>query len=303
MINHLRHSEIDKAQWDTLLLKCSDRLWYMQSWVLDVSCPGWEALVDVEHGAIMPLLWRRKFGIDYLYQPYGIQQQGVFATTPDASLHQAFLQAVPTRFNYWDIHVNASMHIAPMDGVKIAENTNQTLVLDRDIDTMRAAYSTGHRRNVRKAIEAFPEVSEDLAIPEFIALFQRTTGSRFASIPEGGLELMRQLMEGAKQKGQCRIMSVMASGSAIAAVCFMEWDGRCILLKAATDEVGKEKRAMFRLVDHCIVKHAGTGMILDFAGSNTASVARFNTGFGAVTSVYLHLHRNRLPAPLRWIKR
>jgi len=303
MIKHLRHNEIDKAQWDVLLLQCSDRLWYMQSWVLDVSCPGWEALMDVEHGAIMPLLWRRKLGVDYLYQPYGMQQQGVFAKAPNAELHRAFLQEVPSRFKYWDIHVNSSMHVPPLGDLNVEENTNQTLVLDRSIDTMRAAYSTGHRRNVRKAVEAFPEVFEDLGIPEFVSLFQRTTGSRFASIPEGGLVLLRKLMELAKQKGQCRITSVNASGAAIAAICFMEWEGRCILLKAAADEAGKEQRAMFRLVDQCIAHHAGSGMILDFAGSNTESVARFNAGFGAVSSVYLHLHRNRLPAPLRWIKR
>jgi len=60
---------------------------------------------------------------------------------------------------------------------------------------------------------------------------------------------------------------------------------------------------MFHLVDRYISDHAGSGVLLDFAGSNTASVARFNAGFGARSTVYLHLVRNRLPAPLRWIKR
>lgn len=303
MIVHLRHSEIDKAQWDALLLQCSDRLWYAQSWVLDITCPDWEALVDVDNGAIMPLLWRRKFGVDYLYQPYGMQQQGVFAKTPSEPLHQAFLQAVPTRFKYWDIHVNAEMRIPTTDVLHVTENTNQTLTLDRDIEQLRAGYSTGHRRNLRKATEAFQEVSEDLSGSEFVAIFQRTTGTRFVNIPKDGLRLLECLIDEAKQKGQCRITSLSDAGKVIAAVCFMEWEGRCILLKAASDDAGKEARAMFRLVDHSIALHAGTGTILDFAGSNTDSVARFNTGFGAVSSVYLHLHRNLLPAPLRWIKR
>jgi hypothetical protein len=83
----------------------------------------------------------------------------------------------------------------------------------------------------------------------------------------------------------------------------MEWEGRSILLKSANDERGQEQQAMFHLIDHCITSRAGSGILLDFAGSNTPSVARFNAGFGARSSVYLHLVRNRLPPPLRWFKR
>ena len=60
MIRHLRHTDIDKGQWDKLLLQCSDRLWYAQSWVLDLCCPQWEALI-----AEMCRLSRRLVVVDY----------------------------------------------------------------------------------------------------------------------------------------------------------------------------------------------------------------------------------------------
>lgn len=59
---------------------------------------------------------------------------------------------------------------------------------------------------------------------------------------------------------------------------------------------------MFHLTDAWIARSAGTGMLLDFAGSNTPSVARFNAGFGAVTRPYFRLRRNRLPLLARWLK-
>ena len=83
----------------------------------------------------------------------------------------------------------------------------------------------------------------------------------------------------------------------------MEWEGRSIFFKSANDEAGQERQAMFHLTDHYIAGHAGSGLLLDFAGSNTASVARFNAGFGARSTVYLRLVRNRLPVPFRWFKK
>lgn len=302
MITHLRHDRIDKAEWDRLLLQCPDRLWYAQSWVLDLCCPRWEALVGDE-GGIMPLIWRTRYGIDYLYQPYALQQQGLFAPRHNERSDMAFLDAVPRRFMYWDIHLNAAMMVRPGGDTRLSGNTNQELVLDADTATLRGAYAQGHRRNLRKRTAGPPAIVHDVGPHEFMALFARTTAKRFGNIPAGGRPLLEGLMRGGAERGQCRILGVRDGGVLVAAACFMEWGGRGILLKSANDVAGTEQQAMFHLVDRYITDHAGTGLVLDFAGSNTPSVARFNAGFGARSTVYLHLVRNRLPAPLRWFKR
>lgn len=302
MIRHLRHTDIDKGQWDKLLLQCSDRLWYAQSWVLDLCCPQWEALTG-EDGSIMPLIWRRKFGIDYLYQPFAVQQQGVFSPLRNTGLDDAFLSTVPERFRYWDIHLNAAMHVRAERDDKLSSSTNQDLLLNADATTLHAGYSQGHRRNLRKSGGDPPVIISDITSAEFVALFERTTGKRFGNIPDGGMLLLERMISGALERGQCALSGVRENGTLIAALCIMEWEGRSILLKSANDKAGSDRQAMFHLVDRYISDHAGSGVLLDFAGSNTASVARFNAGFGARSTVYLHLVRNRLPAPLRWIKR
>lgn len=302
LIRHLLHNEIDKARWDALLLRCPDHLWYMQSWVLDLCCPEWEALIG-DDGSIMPLLWRRKFGVDYLFQPYGVQQQGVFSPFRDERSDSQFLDAVPKRFKYWDIHLNARMHVRATADDRLRTNTDQDLLLDADASTLRAAYSQGHRRNLRKSGDDPPVIMNDITVHDFIDLFSRTTGKRFKNIPEDGLPLLERMMLSGIEREQCAILGVRDNGTLVAAVCFMEWGGRSILLKSANDAVGTQKQAMFHLVDRYISEHAGSGLLLDFAGSNTPSVARFNAGFGARSTVYLHLVRNRLPAPLRWFKR
>lgn len=302
MIRHLRHHEIDKAQWDAWLLQCPDRLWYMQSWVLDLCSPDWEALVD-DAGAIMPLLHRRKYGVAYLYQPYAIQQQGVFAPAHPDGLDDAFIAAVPERFRYWDIQLNAAMRASAGRDDRLIPRTNQEMRLDADATTLRAGYSQGHRRNLKKAGSDPPVIVRDVGSAEFTDLFARTTGERFGNVPSGAMPLLERLVAGALERGQCELLGVRAGGDLIAAVCFMRWEGRAILLKSANDRAGTDRQAMFHLVDRYISEHAGSGLLLDFAGSNTASVARFNEGFGARSSVYLRLVRNRLPLPFRWLKR
>lgn len=302
MIRHLKHDQIDKAEWDKLLLRCADRLWYVQSWVLDLCCPQWEALIG-DDGSLMPLIWRRKFGVDYLYQPYAVQQQGVFSPRRDERTDNAFLEAVPSRFRYWDVHLNAAMRIHADPDDRLSTGTNQDVDLGPDATTLRAAYSQGHRRNLRKGGDDPPVVVRDVTSAEFVALFHRTTGKRFGNVPEGGMQLLERMLAGALERSQCTLLGVREDGVLIAAVCFMEWEGRSILLKSANDKAGSERQAMFHLVDRYISEHAGSGLLLDLAGSNTASVARFNAGFGARSTVYLHLVRNRLPAPLRWFKR
>ena len=61
---------------------------------------------------------------------------------------------------------------------------------------------------------------------------------------------------------------------------------RGIYLVSASNAMGKEDRSMFKLVDTFIHEHAGSGLLLDFEGSNIPNVARFFAGFGARPEIY-----------------
>lgn len=300
MIRHLTHNALEQYPWDEHLMRCSNKLWYIQRWVLDVAAPGWEALVDDDHGAVMPLTWRSRFGFDYLFQPYGIQQLGVFSMAYDDALGQAFIDAVPERFRYWDIHVNEQMQDLRFD--TITHSTEQKIALLGGIDRQRAAYSQGHRRNLRKAEEARSQLTWSVGPEAFMALFTQTTAVRFGRTKARDLEVLSMLVQGVLDRGQGRILGLQDGADLLAAVVFVEWEGRSILLKSAVSERGRAMSALFLIVDGYMASGAGGSVVLDMAGSNTPSVARFNAGFGAEASVYLHLTRNRLPQPLRWYK-
>ena len=300
MIRYVRHSGIDKAAWDAMLNNCPGRLWYARSRVLDLVNPEWDALIDVDAGAIMPLVHRRKWCIRYLYNPFGLQQLGMFAPEPEASLSRDFMRAIPGHFRYADIWLNAGMgNLTGLPG-NLEPQRNQLLLADRSIDVLRRAYSSNHLRNLRKGTP--PIISSDIAPEEFMDLYERTTGSRFGGSPPGSGPVLRALMTDALLEGTGKFSCIRDEGEPMAAACFITWQGRSIFLKSANDHRGLAIQAMFHITDRWIERHAGSGDLLDFAGSNTASVARFNAGFGAHNSTYFRYRLNRLPWPLHFLK-
>lgn len=299
MIQHLAHSAIDKQLWDERLLRTRSPLWYARSWVLDATAPGWEALVDEERGAMMPLPWRRKWGVDYLYTPFALQQLGVFAPDPDAPAIARMLAAVPQRFRYWDLWLNEAMDPAGCAGFRLEERTEQTVAITA-AGTLRAAYSEGHRRNLRKA-------TIDRIAPfgwqAFVDLFERTTARKHGGLAAVDKVALSRLLNVGCERGEVEIKAAWEGDIPVAAIAFVHWNERTILLKSANTERGQALRALFILVDNELALRAPAGGVFDFAGSNDPGTARFNEGFGARRSIYLRLVRNRLPAPLRWLKR
>jgi hypothetical protein len=300
MIRFLPNARIDRAWWDDTLFRTGNRLWYAQSWVLDHCVPGWAALVDEASGAIMPLTQRRKWGIDYLFQPYGLQQLGVFGKDPSPQVLGACLRAAGERYRFVDIMVNGTLSAGDLPGYCVEPRTDQVLPLDKPLEALRAGYAKQHRRNLAAMPQGLRFGEVDLAV--FADLFLATTAHRFGDRAAGFGALMDAVAEGVRRE-QCEAIGLYRKGDLLAAACFATWEGRSILLKSANTPAGREARAMFHLVDHWIGRYAGSGLLLDFAGSIDPGTARFNAGFGAVNRAYLRLRHNRLPWPLRLLKR
>lgn len=299
MIRHLRHAEIDKPGWDALLLASANRLWYAQSWVLDLANPGWEALADPASGAIMPLTVRSKYGVRYVFQPFGLQQLGVFAPRVDATLSNSFLAALPKEFRLVDVCLNEAMPVPGIGPWHTRPQRNGTMELARDVADLVSAYASNHKRNLKGKA---PRIAELDDVDRFIQLYERTVVKRFGPFDRHGMRALPALIHGAIERQQMRVLGAFDGTDLIAAVAWIQWQGRSILFKSACDALGAEQRAMFHLVDAWIRERAGKDALLDFAGSNDDGSWRFYEGFGARASTYFRLRRNTLPAWLRRLK-
>ena len=70
MIIYLQNHEIDYDRWDSCVSSSDNRLIYAFSWYLDLVCRDWDALVYNDYQAVFPLPKRRKWSIEYIYQPF-----------------------------------------------------------------------------------------------------------------------------------------------------------------------------------------------------------------------------------------
>src|SRR5258708_37472695 len=109
MIKYLEHKSIDKKKWDDCIANSSNGMVYGSSWFLDIVSPGWNALIDDDYNAVMPLTWRKKYGFHYLHQPFFTQQLGIFSIEkkiPDRTANE-FLKAIPGRYRFIEIQLNS----------------------------------------------------------------------------------------------------------------------------------------------------------------------------------------------------
>lgn len=301
MIHYVRHRDIDKQAWDARLAAAPNAYWYGTSSVMDAASPGWDALVDEHAGAQMPLPWRMKFGIRYLFQPFVIQHLGPYSARPSPQDAARFLEAVPKEFRYADIYLMAR-DPGPMRGLRTEECTDHVLPLDRPVEALRAAYTENHRRSVRKAAKLGVRAEHAAALDEVIRFFERSEQFRRWGVDAAQREVMRRVFRASVADGTGFGKVVRREGVPIAAAWFVRWGGRLIFLKGLGNAEARERRAMHALVDQVVAEHAATGLLLDFAGGNDPQLARFYSGFGAVPALYLRALMNRLPPLVRRMK-
>ena len=145
-IRYLRRRDIDTARWDACIDNALNRLIYGHSFYLDAMSAGqWDALVLGDYLAVMPLPWRSRAGIRYLYQPSFTQQTGIFSAEPISStLVGAFLEKVRRHFRFAEIYLNYGN---PHPGLQ--EHANFILPLDASYDQLAANYKQDLVRNLR----------------------------------------------------------------------------------------------------------------------------------------------------------
>src|SRR4051812_43547186 len=105
-IRYIAHADLDRNKWDQCVNDSPNGLIYAYSFYLDKMSSHWAALVDGDYTSIMPLTWKTRAGIHYLYHPAFPPNLGVFAKKMDAQMARSFIDAIPNRFRLIEINVN-----------------------------------------------------------------------------------------------------------------------------------------------------------------------------------------------------
>ncbi|GIV33493.1 MAG: hypothetical protein KatS3mg031_1028 [Chitinophagales bacterium] len=304
MIRYIQRHEIHDELWDSCIRNAINSLPYAYSWYLDSAAGNWDALVWGNYEKVFPLVWRKRFFISYLYQPYFTQQLGVFsADSPDAETVRAFLQAIPAHFRFMEIHLNYRNPVEE-DGYTVEKRTNLCLNLNRPYVEIAQAYHENTRRNVKKAEKNNLQLKSGLSAEIIIEFFKANTGVKIPELGEFHYEHLEKIIREATVRNMGQTYGVFDNReNLLSAGFFLETPDRVINLLPSVEEGAKELGAGFFLIDSLIRKYAASGKILDFEGSMHPQIARFYNSFGAYEQPYWRVRLNRLPRWMKWIKR
>lgn len=297
-IRYLKRQEIDTARWDTCIAQSVNRLIYAFHPYLDTMTGGqWDALIWEDYKAVMPLTWRRKYGIPYLAQPPFTQQTGIFAPEPPSTpLIHAFLQAIAGRYPFAEIFLN---HANPAPGLEARKNF--VLPLNGSYDRLAAGYNDHLRRILRRApaLEYTPAMPLEHALEANRRLYQH----RNRKTREKDYRNFAGLCNRYGEKEQLVLRAVRDDRSQWLAIALLLRDaGRLYLLQSTALPAGRDKGANHFLLDRLIHEFSGHPLLLDFEGSDDPGIARFYSSFGGVDQPYFFYRHNALPWPIRFLK-
>ena len=302
-IKYLQHSEIDIEKWDRCIASSLNGIVYAWPWYLDRICDQWDALIFGDYLYVMPLVWNKKFGIPYIYQPFFTQQLGVFSAFPvDKEMVNSFLHSIPKKYQLVEMNLNYQ-NIPTSSDISTKPNITYHLSLKNPIETILEDFSTNTKRNIKKAKDKQLLVSPIFNIDEFISFTKNNLQDKSPEVKHTHYQNLKRVIGYAIYHQYGELLGVFDSRNQLIAATFFVWsNNKVIYLASSSSDEGSKCKAMFLLVSHFIEKHAGENLILDFEGSNIPGIARFYEGFGAKPVSYFSVKRNTLPWYIRILK-
>lgn len=304
-VQYLQRRAIDEVRWNQCIAAADNGLIYACSWYLDNMAQQWDALVLGDYQAVMPLPWRKKYGIYYLYQPYFMPALGVFgsAGNPDIT---GFLQSIPPKFRYWDIDINETCPLSTTltdHSLYTTRRSNLLLQLHDDYAGVSSRYSRLAKRSLAKAQQHNLTIVRNHPPEHIISLYQKDYHKAHPNITDQDYRSLLNCCNIAAEKHLLHAYTACTPEGEVVAYYLVLHDTRFVYsLIGGSTVKGKTMGAFYLLTDAAIHDHAGSGRVFRFEGSDLPGIAFFNQQFGATPIWYEHLIRNRLPFPLCYFK-
>ncbi len=297
-IQYLPQQEIDQAKWDDCINRSANGLIYAHSFYLNQMADHWDALVMNDYEMVLPLPWRRKYGIHYLYQPFLVAQLGLFGNGITPGILENFLQAIPGKFRLWEFPLNHG-NLFSINGFDLYARSNYILPLDQSHEVISSNYRENLQRNLRKSVQ-YGSFAGEASIEAVTRIVKEFSGEGQTKELDRFTTLYKQLAE--KDMAACYgIFS--KNNELLASAAFLFSHRRAYYLLVGNHPNGRTLGASHALIDHFIRIHAGKDLVLDFEGSDIRNLAFFYSSFGAKEEKYAAIKRNQLPWYVRWLKK
>ncbi|MCX7744343.1 MAG: GNAT family N-acetyltransferase [Flavobacteriales bacterium] len=288
MISLQSQQTLNRIAWDQLIDEALNDSLFGQSWLLDLACKNWQALVLNDYEAALVLPINKKWGIKYAYNPLFIRECGIFSRTPlKRDVLQQFIHAIPRAIFSVDLFLNDSAGSS-----LFSQRVYQTLVLNQPIEHLRKNYNENTRRNIRKAEKFNVELVFGTNAAEVTSMFLKNKLPEIKELKPADEVMLRQMLQAAIDRNQGFTALVIKEDECLASAGFIHHKDTLLFFKGSVTETGRKIGAMHFLMDQVLEKYTSKFNIFDFGGSNQPEVSRFYKGFGGIDQVYYRYRRN-----------
>jgi hypothetical protein len=283
-IRYLKHAQIDKKKWDDCVAQSNNFKIFAFSWWLDIVSPDWHALVLDDYKAVMPLTWKKKYGLPYLIQPIFCQQLGIFSENIQ-NYQKLFFKSIPKKFLFVRICITDTLKEMHKKGEKI--HANYLLHLKDNYENLKNNFSKSTKKSIKKAVNR--KVSISFCPQEECIAFLKNEYFDLLNIEKEKFDVLDQILSIGSSHGKLKCFGAYENNTMLATACCLLANKHIFMNMVASPE-GKEKRALFLLIDEMIKFYSSQDVVLDFGGSDVESIAYVFSGFGARKMPYTEIN-------------
>lgn len=298
-IQHLSREEINDDTWDETILRSINSNIYATTTWLDNMSPNWGALIIGNYDTVMPLTFKKKWGVRYLAQPAFTQSLGIFSAVslpPDVVV--TMIENAKKISAYAAININVEI-----DHPLLIKRKNYCLNIADNYQTVSASYHNVLLKNLKRSTKNMLryKTGKDIQLP--VILFEALYAHNLRLKKQYYNRIMQLATNPPKHATSFTREIRDNNNDILSASLFFKYRNRIYNIISATSSKGKKMEATRYLYDNLIREFCGSNYVLDFEGGNTPGIEQFYQQFGALPEYYYALTWNNLKWPLKLLKK
>ena len=301
MIRLIKRHQLEEIKYNNCIEKSLQSRVYAFSWYLDIACKNWDILILNDYEAVMPIPWRKKLGIKYVYPPFWILELGIFSINTNVKVDE-FLQEAKLYFKYIESYLNTDNVVE--NPLNLKKRTVQKLLLQDSYETIVDNYRKDRKKDLRRAKEYLLKEKWHDRPENLIELFKENVGLRTQKIGKKDFDILLRIIQECIKNGVGEMLSIYNPYETLVASAFLiKYKETVTILVSSTDFNNRKNGANTFLIDSAIFKYHKEFKTFNFGGSSIKSIANYFLSFGAKTDNYYQFKSNNLAKLLTLFKK
>jgi hypothetical protein len=302
MIQYIKRKDLDIQKYDNRIENSIQSRISAFSWYLDIVTDNWDVLVLEDYKAVMPIPWRKKLGIKYVYPPFWLLELGIFSIDEQID-YNPYFDVLFKNFKSVESRLNTKNHFQKSEPF-LLEKQMQVLSIEDNYETIFKTYRKDRRKDLNKAKKADLTEKWNDSADKLIQLFKDNVGKRTPYIIEKDYQVLEKLISICIKKRVGEILSIYnKQDKLVASGFFLKHKGNATILVSSTDFKHRNNGENTFLIDRAIYKYQKNFSEFSFGGSSMESIAKYFLSFGAKSCNYYQIKYNNLPFLIKLFKR